>query len=145
LKSIPAGRFRTCTRWPSEPVGACIEPRRQNDRLTDARACRIEEEVIDKSGADRHHARHSSHPELGASVDLGGIQLTRGEPREEFHSHRAHQRLGERIVDQGVGCSAGQGSTHRHGGRDGPHASRQIPGVVLGARHTGFLLNEMRA
>lgn len=84
----------------------------------------------EEAGAHGHHVAHPLHPELATVVDLGRIQFTIGQEGEEVHAHRAHQRLGEGIVDQRVVRPVRQGASDCDTGCGGAHTGGQVPGVV---------------
>jgi hypothetical protein len=60
---------------PRQPVGACVETRRQDHRLADAVVGGGHEEVVEKPGADGHHVAHPHHAEVAVVVDLRRIQF----------------------------------------------------------------------
>ena len=89
---------------------------------------------VDESGARRHLLGHPLHPpQVVRDVDLGGVEFADGPAGEEVDADRSHQRFGEPVVDEPEPGGASSSRCHHGGGS--PHAGRQIPGVVLGARH----------
>jgi hypothetical protein len=120
---------------PGQPVGAGVQPVRQDHRLADTTVGRLDEEVIEEAGPHGHHVPHALHPPLAVVVDLGGVEFASGQPGEELHPDRADQRFGEGIVDQRVGAPAGQRAPDRDSGGSGTHAGGQIPSVVVRSCH----------
>ena len=118
-------------RRPGQAVGAGVQTGGQDDHLAHTCRARIGEVVVDQPGSHRHHPGHARHAEAAAVVHLIGVELAAGQTSEEVNSHRAHQRLGEGVVDQRIGCSAGQRASHRHAGSGGTDAGCQIPSVVI--------------
>ena len=120
---------------PGQSVPAGVQARGEDHRLTDAAVGRLDEEVVEEAGAHGHHVAHPLHSELAAVVDVGRVQFATGQPGEEVHSHGAHQRLGEGIVDQRVVCPVRQCASDCDAGRSRAHAGGQVPGVVVSACH----------
>ena len=64
-------------------------------------------------------------------VQFGWVQFAAGQPGEQVHADRPHQRLGERVVDQRFVGAGGHGAGRRDHGRGHPDAGCQVPGVSL--------------
>ena len=60
----------------------------------------VGEQLVEPAGADGHALRRPAHVEL--RVDVLHLDLTVERPDEEVQSDGAHQRLGERVVDQAL-------------------------------------------
>ena len=69
------------------------------------------------------------------TVDVSADQVSGGPSGEEIHADGSHQRLGELVVDQWAIGLGGDGSGCRDHSRGCPYAGRQVPSVVVGARH----------
>jgi hypothetical protein len=54
----------------------------------------VGEELVEVSGAHRHHVGHLLHARNGTVVDVSWLQLTTGQPGEEINAHRCHHRRG---------------------------------------------------
>ena len=119
-------------RRPRQPVGPGVEPGGQDDGLTYPGAGRGEEEVVEKP---------SAHGDLLAPL-LQGERHILGAERDFAVQHageepvcdRAHQRLGEPIIEQRIWFAGSQRSRSRHHRCGRTHAGGQIPAVPLGAR-----------
>jgi hypothetical protein len=48
----------------------------------------VGEELVEISGAHRHHVGHLLHAGNGIVVDVAWLQLTAGQPGEEINAHR---------------------------------------------------------
>ena len=65
-------------------------------------ARRVEEEVVEEAGPDRHHVGQRCMPALGvAGVESATVAVD--QLGEEVDADRADQGIGERVVDQRVG------------------------------------------
>ena len=99
--------------------------------MTYTRGRGIGEQIVEPAGANRHAFGGPPHVEFG--VDVLEFDLTVERPDEEVQSHRAYQRLGERVVDQPFPVGECPLRGHHRGGR--AHAGRQVPAVVVGPCH----------
>ncbi len=90
-------------RGPCQPVSARIQARRQDHRLADATFGSAEKKLVEELGPHRHVVGHPLHADrLTVAVEVLWSQLAGDKAGEEIHTHRAHQWLGERIIDQRV-------------------------------------------
>ncbi|KBR62572.1 hypothetical protein X425_03135 [Mycobacterium avium XTB13-223] len=122
-------------RRPRQPVGARIQAGGQDHHLTHPGVGGVDEVVVKVLGAHRHSVDHRLNPHRGGVLDRIQVELAVHHLGEEVHPDRAHQRLGERIVDQTAGILGRHGASgrdHRCGGAD---AGRQVPLVVMRACH----------
>ena len=120
---------------PLQAVGAGIQARRQDHHLPDTRGRRVDEEVVEELGPDRHVVDHPIHAGGRVVVEVGGRQLAGDEPGEHVDANGTHQRLGVRVTNQSS-IDAGRhraGGCHHRGGSS--HAGSQIPCVVISAHH----------
>ena len=83
---------------PRQSIGAGVQPGGQDHRLTDTGGRGIGEQPVEVPGADRHALRRALHAEPG--IHVLEVDLAVERPDEEVEADRAHQRLGERVVDQ---------------------------------------------
>ena len=105
------------------------------------------EERVDVAGARGQHVGHALHAPRGTGdVDVNRVEFTAGPAGEEVDADGAHQWLGKPVFDQRVIGPGGPGSSRGHHGRRGPHTGRQVPAIVLGARHgrpfSGLLVSQ---
>jgi hypothetical protein len=96
------------------------------------------EEVVEEFGPDRHVVDHPIHADVLVVVDVEGrrVKLAAGQPGEDVDADGPHQWLGIRVADQraiGAGCYRAGSRHHR---RSRPHATSQIPRVVMSSRHS---------
>lgn len=86
---------------PRQPVRLRVEAGGQDHRLTDARFGRRCEEFVEELGSHRHVVGHALHAHRRTvHIQVGRRELTGGQPGEEVHAHRPHQRFGVRVGDQ---------------------------------------------
>ena len=104
-------------------------------------ACRMPagsrlKERVEEPGPGGHRVGHLLELPGGILVvDVGGVQISGGPSGKEIHADGSHQWLGELVVDQGVVGLGGDGSGRGNHRRGGSYAGREVPGVVIGARH----------
>ena len=84
---------------PGQPVGPRIQSGRQDHRLLDAGVGRVEKELVEELGADRHvvgHPLNARRCSVAVVLEVGGGQLAAGEFGEQVEADRSNQRLGVR-------------------------------------------------
>ena len=123
---------------PGQPVSARVQSGRQDHRLPDPRVGRVDEELVEEFGADRHvvgHPLHAGRRAVAVVLEVGGGQLAGGQPGEQVQAHRPNQRLGIRVVDQwAVGLARHSAGCRDHRGCRAD-ARCQVPSVLIGACH----------
>lgn len=100
----------------------------------------VGEELIYEPRVQRKYLQHPG--DKWVILPVGPVPLVVDQPGEVVHSGRAHQRLGERIVEQALVGG------HRPGGRAerGGHANTGggIPRVAVGRNHLRYQPSERR-
>ena len=121
---------------PVQPVGAGIKTGGQNHCLADTDFGRLMEERVEETGPGGHRVGHLLEFPAGVViVDVSGGQVSGGPSGEEIHADGLHEWLGELVVDQGVVGLGGDGSGRGNHRGCCSYAGREVPGVVIGARH----------
>ena len=85
---------------PRQPIGPCVQAGGEDHRLAHTRGSGVGEQLVEPAGAHGHALSRPPHVELG--VDVLHLDLAVERPDEEVQSNGAHQRLGERVVDQAL-------------------------------------------
>ena len=120
---------------PGQPVSPRVQTGREDHRLPHAVVGGVDEVIVEVLGAHRHPVDHRLHACRRRVVDRRDVELTVHHLGEEIQPDRAHQWLGERIVDQTAGILRRHRAPGRDEGRGGADAGRQIPIVVVSAWH----------
>jgi hypothetical protein len=76
---------------PTQPMGRRIEPGGQDHRLTDTRLGALGEELVEVSGADRHHVGHPLHAQHRSVRGARGIEFTAGQACKEMDAHGLYE------------------------------------------------------
>jgi hypothetical protein len=123
---------------PVQPIGPGVQPGGQDHGLLDARRRRIGEELVEEPCP--HRQRVGFGLQFRGAVLTGSVFRDRSylavdHAGEELDAHRADQRGGERVVDNGVGVPGGQRPGCRDHRRGGAHAGGEVPTIGIAARH----------
>ena len=140
-------------RRPIQPVGAGVQPGRQDDHLPNAGAHRVLEVLVEEVGAYRLVVGTQPMHPLPVRIAVQPGQLRVGQPGPR-RTGRRHQDQGELVTDQRIGSARFHGAPGGHaqcGGADkfgdgpavasGPQRRRQR-GRVVKLSHVGAMLPE---
>jgi hypothetical protein len=117
---------------PRQPIGTSVESRRQNHGLANARGHGAYEEVVEIPCAHGDLLTHllTVEQRIVTVIKFAVRQLV-----EVLEADGLDERIGVRIVDEGIGLLGRQRARCGRSGRRGAHAGRQVPGVAVSSGH----------